>query len=85
MTTQGKITISPDPPSRGTTVTVTLTGGTPGATTVNFTDGTASHDMPCVVSSEQVGEVQFAIPSTWGSTLTVSAPGYADLNRVVGS
>lgn len=81
----GTITIQPDPPSRGTTITVTLSGGgTPGALTVNFTDGTASYDMPCIISAEGTGQVLFTIPDTWNGTLTVSAPGFNDCNTIVG-
>ena len=79
----GTITASPNPPARGTTVTCTFTGGTPGATTATFTDGTSSYDMPLAINSEGVGEVQFGIPDTWGPTMTVSAPGFKDLNMTV--
>lgn len=84
----GTMTCSPDPPVGGATVTVTLTGGTPGAHTVTFSgmnsDGAVSpYDMPVVLNENGNGTVQFGVPANW-VTMNVSCPGFEDLNRTVG-
>lgn len=83
MSGQGEITCTPDPPSRGTTVVINLTGGTPGASTVTISDGTLSYDMPVALDETGAGTVQFGIPENWGAGLNVSCPGFADLNTAV--
>lgn len=80
----GTISISPDPPSRGSSIDIKVSGGSPGQHTLTLEDECGvSFDVDITVAADGTGTASATIPATWGITLTISAPGFDDLNTIV--
>jgi hypothetical protein len=87
--TNGQISISPDPPDRGTTITVTLTGGIQGfpGTQVAchaYDNAEGTMDFDVIIDENGRGTATATIPQTWGLTLTIEAAGFDDFSTGVG-
>ena len=80
----GTFSLDIDPPARGSTVTVSATGGSQGAVTVTLTDETGRfYTIDITVDASGNGSASTTIPGDWGGALTISATGYNDFNTAV--